>query len=246
MIGVDEQKQAPPAAMPPTADVPPPLSDPVTQLSAVYRDYPGLRALILRRVHDPEVAADILQDAAVTTLEKLRSGEIAHPENLGGYLYRVAINHLRNRRRKDHTSQSSAEGLEELRDEHQDDPEWQHVGRPQWAAAARRMLDEMPATRDRELLVRFYLNDEAKDTLCQELQLTSEHFNRVIFRARNRFRELLEQRGYWKSDLLGVALLGICLGCAAAGGVARAGHSASACRAAADSSVRDCSSGGVT
>lgn len=212
--------------MPAAADVPAPIADPVSQLSAVYRDYPGLRALILRRVHDPEVAADILQDAAVTTLEKLRSGEIARPENLGGYLYRVAINHLRNHRRKDHSAQSSAEGLDELRDEDEGDPEWERVGRPQWAAAARRMLEEMPGERDRELLVRFYLNDEAKDALCRELQLSSEHFNRVIFRARNRFRELLEQRGFWKADLLSVVLLGVCLGCAAAGGIASTGHPA--------------------
>lgn len=199
MVGVDEQAAPAPAAKP---DAPAPVADPVSCLSAVYRDYPGLRALILRRVRDPEVAADILQDAAVTTLEKLRSGEIAHPENLGGYLYRVAINHLRNHRRKDRTALSSPEQLEELRDV-VDDPDWERVGRPQWAAAARRMLEEMPAARDRELLVRFYLNDEEKDTICRELNLSQEHFNRVIFRARNRFRELLEQRGFGRSDLLG-------------------------------------------
>jgi RNA polymerase sigma-70 factor, ECF subfamily len=208
MIGVDEQEQAAPAAMPPKSEVPAPVSDPVSHLSAVYRDYPGLRALILRRVRDPEVAADILQDAAVTTLEKLRSGEIAHPENLGGYLYRVAINHLRNHRRKDHTAQSSSDRLDELR-EPENDLEWEHVGRPQWAEAARRMLEEMPAARDRDLLVRFYLNDEAKEAICQQLHLSSEHFNRVIFRARNRFRELLELRGYWKSDLLSVVVVAV-------------------------------------
>jgi RNA polymerase sigma-70 factor, ECF subfamily len=213
MIGVDDEQSAP-AALPPNADVPAPVADPVAHLSAVYRDYPGLRALILRRVHDPEVAADILQDAAVTTLEKLRCGEIAHPENLGGYLYRVAINHLRNHRRKDHTAQSSADGLEELR-EPEDDPEWQNVGRPQWAQAARRLLEEMPGVRDRDVLVRFYLNDEAKEAICREMHLSSEHFNRVIFRARNRFRELLEQRGYWKSDLLAiVAVSALAAACA--------------------------------
>jgi RNA polymerase sigma-70 factor, ECF subfamily len=201
MVGVVDEQAAPaPAATNPVA--PAPVADPVSCLSAVYRDYPGLRALILRRVRDPEVAADILQDAAVTTLEKLRSGEIAHPENLGGYLYRVAINHLRNHRRKDRTALSSPEQLEELRDS-VDDPDWERVGRPQWAAAARRMLEEMPAARDRELLVRFYLNDEDKDAICRELNLSQEHFNRVIFRARNRFRELLEQRGFGRSDLLG-------------------------------------------
>jgi RNA polymerase sigma-70 factor (ECF subfamily) len=210
MIGVDDQ--AAPAARPAKADVPAPVPDPdpVSHLSAVYRDYPGLRALILRRVRDPEVAADILQDAAVTTLEKLRNGEIAQPENVGGYLYRVALNHLRNHRRKDRSSQSSAEGLEDLKDP-DEDREWKSVGRSQWAAAARELLDEMPAARDRDLLVRFYLNEEAKERICRDLQLSQEHFNRVIFRARNRFRELLEQKGIWKADLLAIAAISLCL-----------------------------------
>ncbi|MBV8495191.1 MAG: sigma-70 family RNA polymerase sigma factor [Gammaproteobacteria bacterium] len=214
MSGVDDET-APVALFAPEAHAPAPVADPVAQLAAVYRDYPGLRALILRRVRDPEVAADILQDAAVTTLEKLRSGEIAQPENLGGYLYRVALNHLRNHHRKDRTALSSAEALDELAAP-ADDPEWETVGRPQWARAARRMLKEMPVARDRELLVRFYLDDEARETICQGLGLSEEHFNRVIFRARNRFREILEQRGFWKADLFTIVALALC---ASAGGL---------------------------
>jgi RNA polymerase sigma-70 factor (ECF subfamily) len=191
--------------------MPPKRSDPVSHLAAVYRDFPGLRALILRRVRDPDVAADILQDAAVTTLEKLQNGEIAHPENVGGYLYRVALNHLRNYRRKDRGAVSSSEALEELRSA-DEDSEWSCVGLAQWRAAARRMLEQMPAERDRDLLVRFYLNDEDKEQICRDLHLSTEHFNRVIFRARNRFRALLEQQGLGKSDLLMIAALGLCLG----------------------------------
>lgn len=184
--------------------------DPTAHLAEVYRDYPGLRALILRRVRDPEAAADILQDAAVTTLEKLRSGEIAQPENVGGYLYRVALNHLRNHRRKDRTALSSSDGLESLT--HPDaDPDWDRVGHPEWAAAARRMLGEMPTPRDRELLVRFYLDDEAKESICGALGLSEEHFNRVIFRARNRFRDLLQRRGFAKADFLAIASIGLAL-----------------------------------
>jgi RNA polymerase sigma-70 factor (ECF subfamily) len=208
MIGVDDQA-VPAGILAPETDVPAPVADPVSHLASVYRDFPGLRALILRRVRDPEVAADILQDAAVTTLEKLRRGEIAHPENLGGYLYRVALNHLRNHRRKDRSAVSSAEALEELAAS--DDADWESVRGRQWATAARRMLEEMPVARDRELLVRFYLDDEDRDTICRELRLTEEHFNRVIFRARNRFRELVEHRGFRKADLLTIAALGFCL-----------------------------------
>jgi RNA polymerase sigma-70 factor (ECF subfamily) len=194
--------------LPPLADAAPPVSDPVSQLASVYRDYPGLRALILQRVRDPDVAADILQDAAVTTLEKLRSGKIAHPENLGGYLYRVALNHLRNHRRKDRSALSSSEPLEDLADG-DDDADWEWVGRRQWHEAARQLLEAMPSVRDRELLARFYLGDEDKSDVCRELGLSDEHFNRVIFRARNRFREILERRGFWKSDLLTVVALGL-------------------------------------
>ena|GEM_PF-678445 len=209
MKGVDDQA-APTTVLPPKADVPGPVADPVSHLTAVYRDYPGLRALIMRRVRDPDVAADILQDAAVTTLEKLRRGEIAHPENVGGFLYRVALNHLRNHRRKDRTGVSSAEELEELRGP-EEDADWDRVGRPEWAAAARRLLDEMPSARDRDVLRRFYLNDEDKDQICAALHLSAEHFNRVIFRARNRFRELLEQKGLGKADLLAIVALGLCV-----------------------------------
>ena len=209
MIGVDDQ------AAPADSNFPAPVSDPVSYLSAVYRDYPGLRALILRRVGDPEVAADILQDAAVTTLEKLRKGEIAHPENVGGYLYRVALNHLRNHRRKDRTGVSSSEALHELGNA-EEDADWQRVGRPQWAAAARRILEELPGARDRDILKRFYLCDQDKEQICRELQLSNEHFNRVMFRARNRFKDLLERRGYWKRDLLALVAVSLCLSAGAA------------------------------
>jgi RNA polymerase sigma-70 factor (ECF subfamily) len=192
--------------------------DPVEYLAAVYRDYPGLRALIMRRVRNPQIAADILQDAAVTTLEKLRGGEIADPGNIGGYLYRVALNHLRNHRRKDRSGVSSSLDLESLPDRN-DELDMVGLDRAHWARAVRGMLDELPTARDRDLLVRFYLNDEMKEDICAVLGLSDEHFNRVIFRARNRFRELLERRGYGKLDLLSVALVGIVVGtlCAALG-----------------------------
>jgi RNA polymerase sigma-70 factor (ECF subfamily) len=205
MAAVDDPA-APFGILPPQAELP--AADAVSHLAAVYRDFPGLRALILRRVRDPEVAADILQDAAVTTLEKLRSGQIADPRNLGGYLYRVALNHMRNHRRKDRSALSSADALDEL-PASDSDVEWEGVGGPRWATAARRMLEEMPVVRDREILVRYYLDDEDREKICSELHLSEEHFNRVIFRARNRFRELIERRGFNKSDLLTIAAVGL-------------------------------------
>jgi RNA polymerase sigma-70 factor (ECF subfamily) len=195
----------------PSADMPgiePSALDSVEHLATVYRDYPGLRALIMRRVRDPHLAADILQDAAVTTLEKLKAGEISQPSAIGGYLYRVALNHLRNHRRKDRAAVSSSEDLESLPDAERVS-EFAHIEQSQWADATRKLLDEMPTPRDRELLMRFYLNDESREDICAALKLSDEHFNRVIFRARNRFRALLESRGYAKLDLLSLGAFGL-------------------------------------
>ena len=61
--------------------------------------------------------------------------------------------------------------------------------------------------RDRELLVRFYLYEESKESLCRTFGLTELHFNRVIYRARDRFRELLKRRGMDKSDFLSIATI---------------------------------------
>lgn len=194
----------------------PPMA-PDVHLALVYRDFPGLRALILRRVGDPELAADILQDAAVTTLEKLRNGEIARPEGVGGYLYRVALNHLRNHRRKDRSAMSSSDELGTL--EGGDGvPDWARISRQQLGAAARRALEELPASRDRELLVRYYLEDEDKGSICAALGLSDEHFNRVIFRARNRFRALLESHGIARADLASCLIAGLTLLVAALAG----------------------------
>ena len=74
----------------------------------------------------------------------------------------------------------------------------ENVSTEQIRAAVRGLLDELPVQRDREILLRFYLNDEDKDSICAGLGVDSAHFNRVLFRAKERFRELVlvaERRG---------------------------------------------------
>jgi RNA polymerase sigma-70 factor (ECF subfamily) len=149
----------------------------------------------------------MLQDAVVTALQKLRAGEISDPANLDGYVYRVALNHLRNHRRKDRLRTGNAEGVGELADAADSSRPAEHLEADQWARLAKKLLQEVSPARDRELLVRFYLRDESKEDLCRAFGLTELHFNRVIFRARDRFRELLQRRGLGKSDFFSTAVL---------------------------------------
>ena len=56
------------------------------------------------------------------------------------------------------------------------------------------------------MLKRFYILEHDKQDICVALQLSSLHFNRVLFRAKARFRKILEESadlsdfGLTKSD----------------------------------------------
>jgi RNA polymerase sigma-70 factor (ECF subfamily) len=172
----------------------------------LLRDMAGLQSQLARVIRDRDLAADILQDAVVTALQKLRDGEISGHAQLDGYVYRVALNHFRNHLRKDKSRVSEHNAEIDLIDAGEREPP-ESLQAAQWAKVVKRMLTEVKPARDRELLVRFYLYEETKEQLCQSLGLSDLHFNRVIFRARERFRELLERRGLGKADFLSMAVV---------------------------------------
>jgi RNA polymerase sigma-70 factor (ECF subfamily) len=171
---------------------------------AMLRNMAGLRAQLTRVTGNTELASDLLHDAVVTALQKLRAGEIRDPANLDGYVYRVALNHFRNYRRKDKSHLENSEDPAEPADE-TESRLVTDVEVAQWSRLVKQVLQDVRLVRDRELLVRFYLQEESKEELCRAFGLTELHFNRVIHRARDRFRDLLRQRGLSKSDFLCIA-----------------------------------------
>jgi len=62
------------------------------------------------------------------------------------------------------------------------------------AQAVAALLEELPTERDRQMLIRFYLDGTDKQTLCHDLGLSPKHFDRVLMRARTRLRTIIERR----------------------------------------------------
>ena len=167
---------------------------------AILRNMAGLRSQLARVTGNVELASDLLQDALVTTLQKLRAGELRDPEHLDGYVYRVALNHWRNLRRKDRLRVVHSGMISDIPDNAEANAAPAELEADQWARLVKQVLQEVRLVRDRELLVRFYLQDESKEDLCRAFGLSELHFNRVIHRARDRFRELLERHGLSRDD----------------------------------------------
>ena len=165
----------------------------VYESEMVERYSRGLRYLLARRIGDDERARDLLQDTFLIALEKLREIELDSPERLAGYLrgiaIRVALNGGRRRNREPYAMEIDAVAAVQDSEPRQ----FQHISMEQTKSAVRELLDAMPVKRDRELLLRFYVYDQDKQEICRALGLDSLHFNRVLFRAKGRFRKLLEK-----------------------------------------------------
>ena len=57
-----------------------------------------------------------------------------------------------------------------------------------------KLLAELNQERDREILRQHYLLDRSKEVVSENLGLTAEQFDRVIHRARIRFKSLFESQ----------------------------------------------------
>jgi RNA polymerase sigma-70 factor (ECF subfamily) len=141
----------------------------------------------------PELAEDLQQETFRIAIERLRRGGLADPAGLASFLRGTARNLLLNERRKTWRRRTEADG-EELDQAPATAPSaLDTVLQEEEAAAVRKLIDELPTARDRQLLLRFYVGEEDKAKLCADLGVDSLHFNRVLFRARQRFKDLLER-----------------------------------------------------
>ncbi len=153
----------------------------------------GLRCLLARRTGDDERARDLLQETLCIAIEKLRTTPLEKPERLAGYLRGIAVRVAANAGRR---GRRESPGLDESTIEatpHEPRRQFQQVASEEARCAVRKVLQSMPVERDRELLIRFYVYDQDKQEICREMGLSSLHFNRVLFRAKNRFKKLLEE-----------------------------------------------------
>jgi len=166
----------------------------------------GVLFLLNRIVREPALAEDLCNETFRVVLERLRRGPLEDPAKLDSFLAQTARNlamadRRRTSRRQTVTGEQAA--IDGFADE-RSDPSFK-VELQARAKAIRKVLQELPNLRDRQLLVRLYLNDEDKSSICRDLNLTEEHFNRVVYRARERFRVLLDKR-FKRPDLLCLAL----------------------------------------
>jgi RNA polymerase sigma factor (sigma-70 family) len=163
----------------------------------IYLRYrrPLLQILIQRRIPSDAIE-DLLQRTFEQAIKKIRSGAgLEDPTNLGGYLYgtlrHLVTSYWRGELTRQHDGDSSR--ISNLADDTLSLEE--RVDHAQLAECVRKLLRELPKERDREVLERYYLHEEPRTAIRKSLRLTELQFNNVLWRARQRFGEMLVQHG---------------------------------------------------
>jgi RNA polymerase sigma factor (sigma-70 family) len=142
-------------------------------------------------------AEDLTQETLHIVVERVRARTIDDPRKVFAFAAATARNLALNAARKMLRQQTVVDS--ELVDELAQNLEMEQNDLSEQddrhlAEAVAALLEELPTERDRQLLMRFYLDGTDKQQLCRELGLSPKHFDRVLMRARTRLRAIIERR----------------------------------------------------
>lgn len=168
------------------------IGDRAAEEELVERYSRGVLFLLRRLSGRPDLAEDLHQETFRVVLERLRTSGLKDPGRLVGFIQGTARHLFLGERRKHLRRKTDAAG-DALPDGADPAPsQLDSTLRDERAELVRRMLADLRPERDRRVLYRFYLAEEDKERICRDLGLSHQHFNRVLYRARQRFKGLLE------------------------------------------------------
>jgi RNA polymerase sigma-70 factor, ECF subfamily len=145
------------------------------------------------RLRSPELVQDASQETFLRVLSYFRSGKtLENPGSLPGFVYvtchNVALEFLRAHTRHDQIPERLPEPVASG-----PDPEGQVVSEER-KTMVRRLLAELPE-KDRKLIQRVFLEEEDKDAVCREFDVSRNYLRVLLHRARIRFRAALSSEG---------------------------------------------------
>jgi RNA polymerase sigma-70 factor (ECF subfamily) len=157
------------------------------ELYAVFSK--GVRFFLCRQL-GPNDLDDRVHDAFLVVMQAIQRGELREPERLMGYVRTVV------KRQIAACIEKNVQARREMLDQdslgrvydHRRTPE-EDVIIAEKTELMREVLDGI-SDRDREILVRFYLQEQSQAQICSDMNLTETQFRLLKSRAKARFGEL--------------------------------------------------------
>jgi len=160
--------------------------DPAAETELVRRLAPRVRLYGLRHLRDPSAADDLVQEALLLTLERLRAGRVRQPDRLASFVFgacRLLVrNQRRGRRRRDALVERFAAEFKQVAEADPLRLDQQRL---------RECLTRL-AERERSVLVLTFYAEEPAGEIAARLGLSPENVRTVRHRACGRLRRCVE------------------------------------------------------
>jgi RNA polymerase sigma-70 factor (ECF subfamily) len=153
----------------------------------------GIRFYLCRQV-GPQDLDDKVHDLFLIIVQSIQKGDLREPERLMGYVRtivrRQVAAHIDTavQSRKNQTDMEYGMALSDFRP----NPE-RRIINEQNMELAMRILNSLHK-REREVLMRFYLQEQTAEQICSEMELSETQFRLIKSRAKARFGELGKRR----------------------------------------------------
>jgi len=152
----------------------------------VQRYGQGLYTVLLNESKDENLAKDIAQESWEFLLSNIRNDKIRNPKRLGAIQtakYRLLMHYRKQGSRRYESDEKLSEKADQSQSPHNS------YFRIQQGNKIDHVLSKM-IKRDASILRETYIKGTEKSKLLIILELSSENFDRVLYRARQRFRKI--------------------------------------------------------
>jgi RNA polymerase sigma-70 factor (ECF subfamily) len=136
----------------------------------------------------PSLIPDLCQETFVIAIDKIRKGDLREHEKLSGFMVGIArvisLAYLRD-------PQNREIGIDEGVNLNDMSPnQHDHLLREEITMITRQTINSLKSARDREVLYRYYIEEDDKEQICSDLGLSNSRFNVVLCRAKKQFEKL--------------------------------------------------------
>ncbi len=167
--------------------------DALAESALVNKYYKSLHFILMRRCNnDEQLAADIAQDAFIVVINKAREKKINSPEAIAAFIRQTGVNLMIAHFRKETRRATDTYGEVSIEVPDITTNVSRAVESNQTLGLVQQLIEEMKVERDRDILLSYYAKEEEKSSICNRLELTPAHFDRVLFRARSRLKQLID------------------------------------------------------
>lgn len=159
----------------------------------VQINYSWLLFIVRNKFSKSNNHEDIVQDTFMLVIKKLQQGAVNNPITILAYLRTTAINIGFEYLRKDKKFASAVDQemitiIADAKDDILSTLIWDDK-----ISYVKKVIAELKIQRDKDILTKFYFDEESKVSICSKLDLSTEHFDRVLYRAKDRLKQLIAQ-----------------------------------------------------